>query len=97
MDSALTDVDAPGDLSLAELLLVSQSEDFFDFAHGLPLSGQSGIGPPGRPILALVMSSAASPFSHFDPLFLPDSDHYSPVSITVIPRREKVIDLPGER
>jgi hypothetical protein len=43
------------------------------------------------------MSSAASPFSHFDPLFLPDSDHYSPVSITVIPRREKVIDLPGER
>jgi hypothetical protein len=96
MNGALTDVDAPGDLPLAEFLLVVQPENFSDFAHGLPLSGQSGNRPPGRPIIATVLSRAASALLPFRSAFSADSDQCSPDFDHRSPRREKVIGLPGE-
>jgi hypothetical protein len=39
MDHALTDVSAPGDLPLSELLLVVQPENLSDFAHGIMFPG----------------------------------------------------------
>jgi hypothetical protein len=48
----LTDVGAPGNLPLAELLLEVQPENLFHFSHGLPPSGQRESALLGRTIVA---------------------------------------------